>query len=312
MERGRALTVCLLFGCTAAGCTAPVVTRTAGFARASAPVLVETGDAYALVQTVHAGAVMAERVAAFDTTSIRTPAPSGMFGTPEDLKVRQQVLELLAAYVAALAEVSGDTHGKAADTNSKAGADALGKLATDGLPMLSKSPAATVTSSETSAAAMAIDALSRVILERHRRRALPRILQGADGPVQTICGLLERDFGDPQTAGLRHVVRTDYGAWLAEEDAAIRDHASAYSYPEKRAAVQSLFALQAREAADDAALAKADTALGDFARAHHALATTATDKDAPGFRARLGQLIVAGSQLGAIEKAADKKGTVSP
>lgn len=307
MQRGRKLAACLFvfFTFAAAGCTAPVVTRTTGFAKAAAPALVETGDAYALVQTVHAGTVMAERVAAWDTTSIRKPPPSGAFGTPEDLKVRSDVLKLLGTYVTLLAEVSGDTQAKAADTASKASAAALGQLATDGLPLLANGSTATVspsdTTSDTSGAATAIDALSRMVMERHRRRALPGILRQADGPVQTLCSLLERDFGASPATGLRHVVRTDYEAWLGEEDAAIRDHLSGYSYPEKRAAVEALFTLQAHEAADDTALAEADAALADLARAHHALASTANDKNAPAFRTQLGQLIVAAQQLATLE-----------
>ena len=293
---------CVLSILTITGCTAPLVKHVAAFSTAAAPALTEMSNAYAAVQTVHAGAVLAQRVDSFDRTSLLKPAPPGTFGAPEDLKVRQEVLALLANYVNTLAEVSGIKAATAADANSRAGATALSKLANDGLPQLTTSTSATTSASDTSGAAKAIDALSRIAMERHRRRALPGILRKSDGPVQTICALIEKDFGDPETGGLRKVVRTDYGDWLAHEDAAIRDHPNGYTYPARRAAITALYALQAREAADDAVLAQAETVLRDFASAHHALATAGEGAQSPGFREQLGDLIVASGQLAALQE----------
>ena len=56
------------------------------------------------------------------------------------------------------------------------------------------------------------------------------------------------------------------------ENTEIRIHAKEFSFPEKRAAIEDVFALQVKEREADATLAKADDALANFAAAHHALA----------------------------------------
>ncbi len=284
------------------GCTAPVVKRAVEFSAAAAPALTETREAYARVQSVHGDTVLAQRIDVFDSTSIlKTPPPAG-FGSAADLQVRADVLNLLGSYVSTLAEVSGEKPGAALDAGSSAAAGALGKLATASLPLIAASSTASVSDSETSSAAKAIDTLSHIAMERKRGRALPGILAQADGPVQTLCALLAKDFGSPGIGGLRDLVQVDYRNRLAHEDAAIRDHKDGYSYPEKRAAITALYALQARETTDDAMLAEAQAALAGFARAHHALAATAKSKETESFRQQLGELVVARQQLAALQK----------
>ena len=89
----KALSACLLLALAGiSGCVSPLVTRTANFASAGAPTLSATRDAYTLVQSVQAGAATAERVSTWDTTSIDAPPPPSTFGTPDDLKARDEVL----------------------------------------------------------------------------------------------------------------------------------------------------------------------------------------------------------------------------
>lgn len=306
MPLGRTAAACLLL-LPLSGCvSSPLATRTAGFAAAGAPALTSTRAAYTLVQTVHAGAATAARVAAYDTTSIDTPAPPVAFGTQEDLRVRDEVLGLLLAYVADLNDASsGRKIDTAAQTAAKDSGAALGRLADSDVAALRQATPATpaLTTPEMQGVSTAIGLLDGLVVARARRRALPRILRQADGPVTTLCTTLRRDFGQPGGPGLRSAVHTDYEHWITLEDAAIRDHAGAYSYPEKQAAVQALFTLQAQERDADATLVQADAALAQFAATHHALALSAAQPgSAAGFHTLLGQLVIQARQLTALEK----------
>jgi hypothetical protein len=302
---GRLLPLCLLPALVVlSGCVSPLVTRTASFAAAGAPAITATRDAYALVQTVHAGAATARRVSTWDTTSIDAPPPPATFGTPEDIKARDEILGLLSGYVADLAEVSGSKSIDAIDAAGKDCGAAMGKLANDSLQAAGQGTAATpaLSTPELQAASAAIDAIDRLLVARARRRALPRILAEADGPVSTLCTTLRRDFGTPSTPGLRSTVHTDYEQWITIENSEIRIHSKEFSYPEKRAAIEDVFALQVKEREADATLAKADDALAKFADAHHALAQSAARGDAVSFHELLGELIVQAQQLAALEK----------
>jgi hypothetical protein len=182
----------------------------------------------------------------------------------------------------------------------------MGKLANDSLVAAGqgKASAPAFSTPELQAVSTAIDALDRVMISRARRRALPHILEEADGPVTTLCTTLRSDFGTPSTPGLRNAVHTSYEQWITLENSAIRLHAGEFSYPEKRTAIEAVFALQVKEREDDATLAKADEALAKFASTHHTLAQSAAHGDAVSFHAQLGELLVQAHQLAALEKAA--------
>jgi hypothetical protein len=293
------------------GCVSPLTTRTAGFAAAAAPALTATRDAYALVQAAEAGAVTAQRVSTWDTTSIDTPPPAVTFTTPEDLAVRDEILSLLSGYVADLAEISGSKSSDAIDTASKDSGAAMGKLANDSLLAAGqgKATAPVFSTPELQAVSTAIDALDRLMISRARRRALPHILEEADGPVTTLCTTLRSDFGTLSTPGLRNAVHTSYEQWITLENSEIRLHAGQFSYPEKRTAIEAVFALQVKEREDDATLAKADDALAKFATTHHALALSAAHGDVVSFHDQLGELLVQAHQLAALEKKDATAGT---
>ncbi len=291
---------------TFSGCVSPLVGRTASFAAAGAPALSATRNAYALVQTAQAGAATAQRLSSWESTSIDTPPPSVTVGTPADLKARDEILGLLSGYVTDLALVSGGKPIDAVDAAGRDGSAAMGKLAGDALLAAGqgKATAPTLTTPELQAASAAIAAIDRLLVARARRRALPRILAEADPPVTALCTTLRRDFGTPTTPGLRNAVHTSYEQWISLEDAAIRDHESAYSYPEKQAAIEQVFALQVKEREADATLAAADDALAGFAAAHHALALSAAHGNTATFRENLGELVVQAHELLALEKKA--------
>jgi hypothetical protein len=289
---------------TLTGCVSPLVGRTASFAAAGAPAITATRDAYMLVQIAQAGAATAQRVSTWETTSIDTPPPPITVGTPADLKARDEILGLLSGYVADLAEVSSSKSIDAIDAAGKDSGAAMGKLANDSLAAAGHAAptAPALSTPELQAASAAIDAIDRLLVAHARRRALPHILAEADGPVSTLCTTLRRDFGTPTTPGLQSAVHTSYEQWITIENSEIRIHAKEFSYPEKRAAIEEVFALQVKEREAEATLAKADDALAKFAAAHHALAQSAAHGDAVSFREQLGELIVQAQQLAALER----------
>jgi hypothetical protein len=287
----------------AAGCTAPITKRTAAFSAQAAPAITLTRAVYGLVETTNVRRRRMDQIAAYDTTAFDAPAAGRDFAQAADFKERAAILDLLQRYIDELAAVSGDRDVGGIDEESKAAAASMGALAKTGLPALTHSKQAALSTDEVTAAGLAIDALGRVLLERQRARALPAIVAAADSSVATLCMLLREDIGEPETAGLRMVLRVDYEGMETAEDAAIRDHPREYSYPEKRAAVDELYALVDQQALADSTLAKAGDALAGLAKAHAALAASARDHRAPGFAARLLELKRQAGQLEALQQA---------
>jgi hypothetical protein len=287
----------------AAGCTAPITKRAAAFSAQAAPAITSTRAVYALVETTNVRRRRMDQIAAYDTTAFDAPAAGRDFAQAADFKERAAILDLLQRYIDELAAVSGDRDVGGIDEESKAAAASMGALAKTGLPALTHSKQAALSTDEVTAAGLAIDALGRVLLERQRARALPAIVAAADSSVATLCMLLREDIGEPETAGLRMVLRVDYEGMETAEDAAIRDHPREYSYPEKRAAVDELYALVDQQALADSTLAKAGDALAGLAKAHAALAASARDHRAPGFAARLLELKRQAGQLEALQQA---------
>jgi hypothetical protein len=306
---------------------------------------VETRGVYTLVEATHARRRRVEAIARYDSESFmdaRARLKAGSeFGTPEDQAARIAVVNLLQGYLDALAEVSGDKAMTGAEASSADAGKSLTTLAKKDLPALMSgppkaagttttttiSPGGTISTTTTTAgsaagaassagsagssasggdAALAIDAIGHVIAERKRAKALPGILESAEGPVQTLCELLRSDIGAPEPGVLRVVLQTDYEALESAEDAAIRDHPKDYSYPERRAAIDALYSLMGEQEASDATLVEADRALAEFEKAHTELAKTARQKRAPGLRALLAELTAEAEQLGDLEKAMSK------
>jgi hypothetical protein len=304
----------------------------------AAPALVEARGVYSLVEAVHARRRREEAIAEYDTTAFDKVRLGARFGSERDLKARTAVIELLQKYVVALGEESGEKPLKDLDKPSEDAAKALTSIAKNDLPGLVDSAAAvpaatttitqgnvstTITTSATPANAVvsaaasvsagdatkAIDAIGRVLVERRRARELPGILESAEEPVKTLCDLLRRDIGDPETGGLRYVLRVDYEGLESAEDGAIRQHLGEYRYPEKHAAVDALFSLVTEQKASDAVLVEAGKALEAFETTHTALVKSARQKRAPGFRALLAELTAEAEQLSQMETTMSQAGS---
>ena len=325
------------------GCYGTIARRTEDFSVKAAPALVEARGVYSLVEATHARRKREEAIALYDTTAFDKVKLEARFGSERDLKARTAVIDLLQKYVVALGDESGGKPLSTVDAPSKDAATALTAVAKKDLSMLLESstpaPSTAATASTTGATAApptttttttttteanpivsgaasvgaddatkAIDAIGRVLVERERARALPRILENAEAPVRTLCDLLRRDIGDPQTSGLRYLLRIDYEGIETAEDAAIRDHPADYRYPEKYQAVDALYSLVTEQAAADAVLVQADKALEAFEMTHTALVKSAREKRAAGFQALLAELTAEGEQLAEMEKTMNKAG----
>jgi hypothetical protein len=335
--RGPASLAALLLVAPLTGCYGTIAKRTEDFSVKAAPALVETRGVYSLVEATHARRKREDAIASYDSKAFDTVKLEARFGSERDLKARTAILDLLQKYLVALGDESGGKPLADVDAPSKDAAKAITTLAKNDLPALVSAPTAapsatatvsttggvtTTTTTTTTAAtetnpivsgvtsvsagdaAEAIDVIGRVLIERKRAKALPGILESAEVPVRTLCDLLRRDIGDPQTGGLRYVLRTDYEGIETAEDAAIRDHLSDFDhhYLEKYRAIDALYALRAEQAASDAVLVQADKALDAFETTHTALVKSARQKRAPGFRALLAELTAEGEQLADMEK----------
>ncbi len=317
------------------GCYGTIAKRTEDFSVKAAPALVQARGVYTLVEATHARRKREEAIASYDSTAFDKVKLEARFGSERDLKARTAVIDLLQKYVVALGDESGGKPISDVDAPSKDAARALTTVAKNNLHALVTAAAATPSASATGTATSptasttttstttnpilsgvasvsaddatrAVDVIGRLLIERKRAKALPGILESAEAPVRTLCDLLRRDIGDPETGGLRFVLRTDYEGIESAEDAAIRDHPQDYRYPEKYQAVDALYSLVTEQAASDAVLVQADRALLAFETTHTALVKSARQKRAPGFRALLAELTAEGEQLGNMESTMNK------
>ncbi len=268
----------------------PLMARTSAFAAAATVTAKSTDDAYALVEQSFRDAQLARMVAHFDEAGF-DPSTIKPFLPAADRQVRSEVVDALRSYAEHLAAVSGTDSLKEVDAGAKAMGGSLEQISAN------KLVSAHFTSTEADLAAAAIDALGRELVERRRRRDLPGILKQMEQPIDTICALLAKDLGDPERSGLRNQLHNDYLDLLREQKNYIVDNSGKLSPAEKREAILQLPRLANDGDDADRALAATQGALLELAKTHAALAATAGQKDAPGFRLQLQQLEASAQRL---------------
>ena len=138
---------------------------------------------------------------------------------PEDLQVRLKLLQSLQQYAAHLESVSGP--GPISDVDS-----AIKSLGTS-LTALSQSEPlkkmASGTSVAPTAAAAAVDALGKWLVDRKRNKALPGLIKEMQQPIQTFSTLLIEDIGTRDTVtehgtGLRRQLWIEYQQAIMNQD----------------------------------------------------------------------------------------------
>ncbi len=274
------------------GCAiSPLAHRTAVFAAAATATTKNTENAYDVVQQAYHDAQVARVVANFDDAGF-DPSKLKPFLSPTDLAVRTQVLDGLTRYAELLAAVSGDQPLDDVDTGAKALGKSLNSISANDLV------AGKLTATDANAAATAIDALGRALVDRKRRRELPGILHQMQQPIETICTLLEQDIGDPEHSGLRNQLHNSYLDLIRDQKNFIVDNKGKLTPDERRDEIRVLPQLATSESAADHALAKTQKALVQLARTHTALAVTSNQKYAPDFDLEIEQLRDTAQQLG--------------
>ena len=293
-----ALLLPLLSGCT----LSPLSQRATTFSTAASATVLQVKNGYPVVEQSYADAQTARLVATFDKQGFNA-SQIQPFIPPKDMQVRLDLLAGLEQYATLLAEVSGNEPITAVDTQSQALGTHLESVATEAnLARFTKTA-----SIDAGAAAAAVDALGRALVERKRARELPAILEKMQKPIDTICELIEEDIGDPEKGGLRNQLKNDYDELVHNQVNFILQNEATMSAEDKRTEIAKLPALVSDARRADTALAETKDALRQLAAAHDALVDTRSSRDAPAFQSLVGQLVAQSQQLGSVYAAVTAK-----
>lgn len=285
-----ALVVSLLF----AGCVAsPIVKRASDFSTAATAAAKDASTAYQLVEQEHYNAEVARLVDEFGTAGFDLNRIQPFLSQP-DMDARNKLIKGLSEYAEALAAVAGDKPLTDLDTQ----AEAVGKSLTD----LSKSSEFSamakkdnIGATDINAAATAVDALGRALVNHKRNSELPALLKEAKDPVNTVCTLLENDIGDPEKGGLRNQLHNDYLTEIQKQENFIKNNS--LSPIDRRAAIEVVATLAKAAKDGDKTLAATQKELADLAKTNAALEEADKKKDSPAFKTMLSELVSDGQQL---------------
>jgi hypothetical protein len=282
------------------GCAfSPLAKKSAAFGNAASAVVRNTSTGYDTIQrtTIDVGVsslVLNFDKSGFDRDKIKPFIPE------HDLEIRQQVLQGLQKYSDDLADTASDHAFASVDDQSQALSRELTALGTNAY-LKNIAPNVTVNDSEAKGLATAIDTLARVLIERKRRKELPKIIAKMQPVLEQICHLLDEDIGNKPVNGqggngLRGQLWDEYDTMIVNQIVYIRNNGDKLSPSEKKAEISKLPELVQQQQAGDAALAATQKALRDLPNTHKAL--LAPDKSDNTFKERLQVLIADGQQIG--------------
>jgi hypothetical protein len=188
--------------------------------------------------------------------------------TAEDVDARTKLLKALQQYAAQLESVSGSEQLQKMDEASKE----FGKSLTD----LSKSkPLESIAlkgSIAPSAAATAVDAIGRWLMDNKRNKELPSLIEQMQDPVQKTCMLLTEDIGSRTSSGtgkgLRDELWLKFSDLLKSQDAYIQHNKDKFSPAEKLNEVQKLPTLVRQRQQADQMLAQTSASLQQLVQAN--------------------------------------------
>ena len=292
--------LCLLLA--VGGCNlSPLEKRVTAFSTAASATTLKMTSSYALVELSYSDAQSAKLVNHFDKDGFKEEDYQP-FMPEEAMKVRTQLLKGLEQYATLLAEVTGTASASAIDKQSEATGKSLQALAKDS-SLAAMAGDAKIDSGTISSA---VEALGQALAEEKTAKELPSILESMKQPVDNICQLLEQDIGTPEGSGLRNQLRNDYHQIIADQRTYIYDNEAKMTATEKRAAIELLPTLVAKEKQDDATLEATAEALKKLATTNDALVDTKKSKDSPAFRTQLASFVAQGQQVGSTCTAASK------
>jgi hypothetical protein len=221
------------------------------------------------------------------------------FLTDEDMGPRQELLKGLQIYAQSLAELSGGKPISTLDEQAKALGSQLQALSQESVWTQAKWKAS---EAEVQGATTAVAALGQWLIEEKRGRELPKIVRDMNGPIQQISALLISDIGQKPSEngsgghGLRNQLWVQYDDLLEHQDRYIRETPT-LAPAEKRALIEQLPKLVARQRDSDRALAVTQDALKQFVVTHEAILASKSGKDDGAFRAQIAALISEGMRL---------------
>jgi hypothetical protein len=255
-----------------AGCDdqqyAPAV---ADFGAAASGVVQQTKYAYKLVNDT----TVQEKVLAYSITAEPIGDPARAFApflSDEDMTIRMTMLDGLQAYATALGSLTGKTT-KDLDTEATKLAGALSDLAKNDQLQHSLRETKGITPQDTNAAAAALDAIGKFLINQTISKELPTILKTSQPTIEGIATIFIRELGEPPQSTNAGRLRGELGRAyerLIENQAAIADKNVAGS-PEKQQSVAKLAALVGAQRDADAALAATQAALKHLVQLHEAL-----------------------------------------
>jgi hypothetical protein len=149
----------------------------------------------------------------------------------------------------------------------------------------------TLSQTEANAASTAVNALGMYLAGKKVTAGVPDIIKSMDPNIESICNLLRDDI-----TILRRQSHDDYEQLLTQQDSFIR-HAQGLSPVERRAEINKLPQIIAREQTTDDTLADLQSTIGKLAVTHHALAAGAQNKNPEALRDRIADLQAAAEHL---------------
>ncbi len=215
---------------------------------------------------------------------------------PEDLQVRLKLLQSLQQYATHLESVSGPGPVSDVDSASKSLGTSLAALSqSDPLKKM-----ASGTSVAPNAAAAAVDALGRWLVERKRDKALPGIINEMQQPIQTISTLLTEDIGTRDTVtdrgtGLRKQLWMEYQQAIMNQDLFIEHNAERFTPEEKLLEIEKLPAMVREQRLADLTMVQTQSTLLQLVKANDELLKSATTKQ--DLRANVNDLLVQAGQI---------------
>ena len=282
-----------LTGCSLA--LSPLANRSAAFGNAASQVVRDSSAAYDTVERTTYNASVSSLVLDFDTSGFDRDKIMP-FLPPHDLAVRQMVLKGLQAYADDLAEIGGDRAFSPLNQQTMALSQNLESLSANG-EIQKLAPQASA--EEAKGLATAVDALGKVLIERKRRKELPRIIKNMQPVLEELCRLLELDLGNRPVdgrggSGLRDQLWNEYDDLIDNQADYIRDNKAKLSPSERAAEITKLPQLVEQQRAADGALASTQAALRDLVETHRALLLPPQTGT---FRSRCKELVQDGQQI---------------
>lgn len=265
-------TVALILGVASTGCDVQeYATSITDFGTAVATVVQQTKNAYQLVNDTS----VQKEVLAYSIKSSPIGKPKMAFLPflgDDDLAIRMTMLDALQAYATALTSLTGKTTTDL-DTETTKFAGAITALAKNVRLQHSLHEVNDVSPQEINAAATALDAIGKFLIERKISQKLPAILKESQPTIEAIATIFIREIGappdSPNAGRLRGKLGRDY-EHMIEDQAMIVDGNIAGS-AEKEQNIAKLARLVTAQRDADATLAKIQTALAQLVQAHKAL-----------------------------------------